>query len=88
MAGSDTFDNGAGGSDEYLTLTYRRNLAADDAVFEVQVGTDLDSWDALGTVLVSTSPNGDGTETVTYRSTTPLASIPREFLRLQVSSRP
>jgi hypothetical protein len=86
--GSGSFDNGAGATDEYLTLTSRRNLAADDVLYEVQVATDLDAWSALGTVLVSTSPNGDGTATVTYRSSTPLASIASEFIRLRVTGRP
>ena len=88
QVGSGTFDNGAGGTDQYLTLTYRRNLAADDVLYEVQTTTDLGAWSALGTVLVSSEPNGDGTAMVTYRSTTPLASIAREFIRLQVSNRP
>ena len=85
--GSGIFDNGSGGTEEYLTLTYRRNLAADDVIYEVQVANDLTAWSSLGVVLVSSSPNGDGTEIVTYRSTTPLADIPREFIRLLVSER-
>ena len=89
--GSGLFDDGTGTMREYLTITYRRNLAADDVIFEAQVATQLAAWSALGTAFVSAfvsaSHNGDGTETVTYRSTTELASIPREFIRLRVSSR-
>ena len=80
-------DSGAGTTDDYLTLTYRRNLAADDVIYEVQSATDLGAWSALGTILVSANPNGDGTETVTHRSTTTIASLAREFIRLRVASR-
>ncbi len=86
--GSSSFDNGAGATEDYLTLTYRRNLAADDALYEIQISPDLVAWSALGTILVSTSPNGDGTETVTHRSTVPVGSLAREFIRLLVTSRP
>ncbi len=30
--------------------------------------------------------NGDGTETVTVRAKTPIASVPRQFLRINVST--
>jgi hypothetical protein len=72
---------------EYLTITFRRNLAADDLVFDAEASTDLVAWSVLDTAYLSAVHNGDGTETVTYRSTTPLASIPREFIRLRVSTR-
>ncbi len=86
QAGTGAYDNG-GELAEYLTITYRRNLAADDALIEVEVATDLSAWSSIGTAYVSASYNGDGTETVTYRSTTPLADAPRQFIRLRVSSR-
>ena len=85
--GTISLDSGAGTTDDYLTLTYRRNLAADDVIYEVQSATDLGAWSALGTILVSANPNGDGTETVTHRSTTTIASLAREFIRLRVASR-
>jgi hypothetical protein len=68
-------------------VIFLRNLAADDVVFETQLSSDLENWSPLGTTFVSAANNGDGTETVSYRSTTPLASIPREFIRLQVRQR-
>ena len=37
---SGLFDNGLGTDEEYLTMTYRRNLAADDVFHSVQVATD------------------------------------------------
>ena len=86
--GSGSFDNGAGGNDEYLTMTFRRNLGADDVLFSVQVSPNLSAWTSLGTQYVSSVSNNDGTENVTYRSTTELDSVPREFIRLRVSERP
>jgi len=69
----------------YLVIRYRRNLAADDLHFEVQVGNSLNDWTNLGTAFVSSQPNGDGTETITYRSITPFASIAKEFIRVEVT---
>jgi hypothetical protein len=85
--GSGLFDDQDGLTREHLTISFQRNLAADDVLFEVQVGTDLETWSILGTVLISAVHNGDGTETVAYRSLTPLASIPKEFIRLRVRQR-
>ena len=81
LAGTTLFEG-----NEYLTITYRRNLLADDVIITAEVSTDLVDWDGLGTTLVSAIPNGDGTQTVTERSLIPLASIPREFIRLNVTS--
>lgn len=86
--GTQFFDDGSGQFDEYLTLTYRRNLAADDLDFEVQVGSDLSAWDPLGTTPVSATANGDGTETVVWRSLTPVKNLVREFIRLRVQQKP
>jgi len=87
-ASTAIFNNGAGSTDEYLTLSYRQNLSADDVIYQVQVGSNLESWSELGTVLVFSTPNGDGTETVTYRSTTPIPEMMREFIRVKMALRP
>jgi hypothetical protein len=81
------FDDGSGTHRDYLSITYERNLAADDVIFEVQVSADLAAWSLLGTTYVSAIHNGDGTETVTYRSSTPLVSTAHEFIRLLVRAR-
>ncbi|MDB4630691.1 lamin tail domain-containing protein, partial [Akkermansiaceae bacterium] len=57
-----------------LEITYRKNIAADDLIFEAQTAPDLQSWSEMPVELVSTIANGDGTELVTYRSTTPFGS--------------
>ena len=72
----------------YLKLDYRRNLAADGVHYTVQYGTDLAAWlsDAASVTYVGTHNNGDGTATVTWRSTQPAdPAHPRMFLRLSVS---
>ena len=81
-----SIDPGSGVVDEYLTLTIRRNLAADDVVYEVQVANDLASWSGA-TTLVSSTNNGDGTVSQVYRSNSPISASVREFIRLQVSAR-
>ena len=87
-SGFGFFDDGVGNFEEYLTLTYRRNLAADDLLFEAQVGSDLSGWNPLGTTAVSATANGDGTETVIWRSLTPVNNLVREFIRLKVEQKP
>ncbi|MDA7882408.1 lamin tail domain-containing protein, partial [Akkermansiaceae bacterium] len=64
-----------GGTVENLTMIYRRNMAADDVIIEAEISGDLVIWDPLGVEYVSSIPNGDGTETVTFRSKTTYASI-------------
>lgn len=86
--GADFFDDGNGNINEYLTLTFRRNLAADDILFEVQLSSNLSGWDPLGTTAVSATANGDGTETVIWRSLTPINNLVREFIRLKVEEKP
>jgi hypothetical protein len=91
LLGSGTFDDGTGSFREFLTITYTRNLGADDVIYEVQTSTSLapGAWQGGDgfAAFVSWTNNGDGTATVTWRSTTPLASLDREFLRLRVVSR-
>jgi hypothetical protein len=87
-SGIDLFDDGTGNFKEYLTLTYRRNLAADDILFEVEVSSNLVSWDPLRTTAVSAISNEDGTETVTWRSLTPIEDQERNFIRLKVAQKP
>ena len=47
--------------------------------------TDLLAWNGLQVELVTIVNNGDGTATYTYRSTFPIGSRVREFLRLRVT---
>ena len=79
-------DPGTGTLDNFLTLTFQRNLAADDVIYEVEVGSDLSAW-ATATTFVSSTNNGDGTATEVHRSNQPISAALREFIRLKVSAR-
>jgi hypothetical protein len=70
----------------FLTLTFRRNLAADDTVCTVQRSVDLENWTSGNDVTyVDEVHQSDGTTSYTWRSTHPLTESPREFLRVQVT---
>ena len=75
-------------TNKYLKLDYRRNLAADGVHYTVLYSTDLTTWvsDTNAVTYVGTHNNGDGTATVTWRTTQPAdAAHPRMFLRLSVT---
>jgi hypothetical protein len=84
-AGTALFE---GDTVESLTMSFRRNIAAEDVVIYVEVSPDLVGWDEMETAFVSATPNGDGTEVVTYRSTSDIATTAREYIRLKVRKTP
>lgn len=88
ILGSMQADDGGGGIGDFLTVTFRRNLTADDLDFVVETSNDLASWNEPELVFVSSFPNGDGTASVTYRSSQVLGSTVKEFLRVRVITRP
>jgi hypothetical protein len=67
----------------YLTLTYRRNNAADGVNYYVEFSTNLTAW-TNETTRVSTTQNTDGTATIVYRSNVSAGEGP-QFLRLRVA---
>ena len=75
--------------DDFLTITYRRNLAADDVLIVLELSFDLVNWVSGDTNLtfVSEIHQGDGTSLVRYRTNFPHdpATQSRVFLRLHVS---
>ncbi len=85
--GSESFDNGNGLVADYLTISYRRNLGADDIAFEVQLSEDLEDWQDDQTIFVRSSANGEGTEKVTVRSLTPISDAVKRCARVRVSIR-
>lgn len=73
----------------YLTLTFRRRTPTLDLTYQAQTnGTLPGTWLSNAIQVGSPINNGDGTETVTFRDTTPLTSAAMRFLRLQVSRAP
>lgn len=78
-------DVGTGGT--HLALTFRRTLGV---AVVAEISDDLANWSAAPAQLVPVgAPVVDASglfETVTYRSTATLASKPRQFLRVRVSS--
>jgi hypothetical protein len=68
--------------DEFVTLTYRKNLAASDLDFQVQKGDDLSEWDDVTDALVS-SEGG-----IEVRKATVAKEGTRLWLRLKVAELP
>ncbi len=78
-----------GGSD-YVAMSYAAADGRDDVVSAMEISDDLFTWRSGPgeVVLVSQTPNGDGTTTYVYRSATPTApGIAREYLRLRLTLR-
>lgn len=73
------------GSDKFQTLTIVRDLRADGIVIVGQRSTDLGVWDDTDIVHVLTVNNGNGTETLTFRSAIPYRGPQREYLRILVT---
>jgi len=69
---------------DYATLTFTRRTEAEDATFNVQFSTELMTW-GIPATLVSSTVNGDGTTTQTWRSVNPVSSQTRLFGRVQVT---
>ncbi len=75
---------------DYLLLSYRRNLAADDVIHIVEATSDLQTWNSGPGIVefLSEVHQGDGTSLVTYRSAMPVTSGAEEFfMRLRVAGR-
>jgi hypothetical protein len=72
----------------YLTFNYVQNLNAEGVNYSPEVSSNLSAWQS-GTValtFVGSTNNGDGTATITWRSTLPADQLPvRIFSRLRVT---
>ena len=75
------------GGDTFLTLTYPRRNSSGDLTYLPQISNDLATWrdgpDHL--VEVSSPDQGDGSSLVTVRSTLPISTGDKEFIRLRVT---
>lgn len=66
----------------YLTLTFRRSLRAEDLTYTAQFSPDLADWSVAG-VLVTSTDNGDATVTEVWRASQPTTAA-KYFARLRV----
>lgn len=79
-------------ADGTMHFIHRRQIAAEDLVYQVLFSDDLVNWhhndDASGQTYTeqvgSAVPNGDGTETVIIRATSAFSNNDRNFFRLRV----
>ena len=77
------------GGQQYLTFTFRRNLATDDVAITPQISTNLANWNSgpAHVVLVSETNHTDGSATLVYRAASPFNSAVPQFMRLLLEQR-
>lgn len=74
---------------QYLSLTFRRRTPALDINYTIKTSASpAGPWASDAVLVGSPVPNGDGTETVTYRSPAPMSAGSRRFMRLHVNRTP
>jgi hypothetical protein len=74
----------ATGPTTYQTITATRRAGADDVQFIAESSSALTAWSSAGMVLVRSTMNADGTESLTWRSVQPWGSVQRELLRIRM----
>jgi hypothetical protein len=89
LIGGPTLSTQTLNNNSYLTLTFRRQLVAPELTYLPQTsGTLTANWVGDAVLVGNPISNSDGTETVTYRDSTPLTSAAKRFMRLRVSLTP
>lgn len=85
VAAVATLSNGVPQIGDYLTLTFNRQQGLDELSLNVMLADDLLNWSETA-LLYATSNNGDGTDTVTYRSPLPISeNTPKKFARVELA---
>jgi len=85
------------GGGNYLSLTFKRRIGVSNVTHTVQISPDLVNWtnasaySATGSVPVTAlttevSRSGTNNETIIVRENSPIGSIPRQFMRVRVTS--
>ncbi|CAN5436816.1 hypothetical protein BH23VER1_BH23VER1_31570 [soil metagenome] len=67
-----------------LEFAVRQLPKALDLSYSPVVSSDLATWTPMASIVGAPTPNGDGTETVTYADTAAPDGSPRRFVRLEV----
>ena len=85
VAGEITVGSGAGAT-RHLTLSFRRSITAEDVVCVAEASDSLGPWSSSEDAVkwVSSTNNGDGTLTCTWRCVAPIDGR-RQFMRLKVT---
>lgn len=68
---------------QYLTITFTKRTDTSDLLYQPQYSTDVASWSAT-CVLVTSTPNADGTVTEMWRAPVPMSGGIKQFVRLRV----
>ena len=76
------------GARDHFSLSYQRNLAAEDVTMTVEKSTDLINWSSAGLELMTDENQGDGTSLVTWRVVEEFSGDDRCFLRIVVVTNP
>lgn len=76
-----------GDTDDYLVVSYSRNLYGLNAVtLTPEISDNLIDWSSVpDVVFVNEVDNGDGTASVTYRSSVPIKNQDQAFIRLRAT---
>lgn len=74
----------AGLVDNYLVIDIRHRAGADDVAVTAEVSTDLGTWNT-NTIFVRSFSNGDGSETLRFRSADPVTQGNSRFIRARAS---
>jgi hypothetical protein len=78
-----------GDTADYQTLTYTRRIALPDIAAAVEVCDDMQAANWTPTaVFVSSTDNGNGTETLLYRAPLPIRDDNRNFMRVNIHCAP
>src|SRR4029453_15123940 len=74
-----------GSSVDFLTISLRRQLGAEDITYHIEFSNDLIFWSENRGQLSSTL-NGDGTVTELWRAASPVAADLKSFVRLRITA--
>ncbi|MGK0189408.1 MAG: hypothetical protein ACI9R3_005225 [Verrucomicrobiales bacterium] len=76
-----------GTTDIFLTFSFRRNPGAPEIKYSVESSSDLQTWESTDQmIIISSALTGDGSETVTYRSSQPIEASVSLYVRLRVAN--